>query len=118
VFIYLFSAEQNYCTPLFNIAEIKSSQLYLFNIIICIIVVYTYMLYFVSALLLISLYLSTQQVHAAANFTNSSTGQNFTSSSTGQNLKVLIEQAIISLNKGNTGAALSNLTLADRSLTG
>jgi hypothetical protein len=66
------------------------------------------MLYLLSIILL-SLFLSTHQVQAAANFT---------SSSTGQNVKVLIDQAIVSLNKGNTKAALSNLTLADRLLGG
>ncbi len=62
-----------------------------------------------SVMLLILLYLSTHQVQAAANFT---------SSSTGQNVKFLIEQAIISLNKGDAKGALSNLTLADRLLGG
>jgi hypothetical protein len=68
--------------------------------------------------LLILLYLSAHEVQAA-NFTSSSTGQNaanFTSSSTGQNVKLLIEQAITSLNSGDAKAALSNLTLADKLL--
>lgn len=59
--------------------------------------------------LLILLSLSIQQVQTAANFT---------SSSTGQNVKLLIEKAITSLNNGNSEAALSNLTIADRILGG
>ena len=76
------------------------------------------MLSVLSVALLILLYLSAHEVQAA-NFTSSSTGQNaanFTSSSTGQNLKLLIEQAITSLNSGDAKAALSNLTLADKLL--
>jgi hypothetical protein len=67
------------------------------------------MLSVLSVALLILLYLSTQQVQAAANFT---------SSSTGQNVKLLIQQAITSLNSGDAKAALSNLTLADKLLGG
>jgi hypothetical protein len=88
------------------------------------------MLSVLSVALLILLYLSAHEVQAAnftssstgqnaANFTSSSTGQNaanFTSSSTGQNVKLLIEQAITSLNSGDAKAALSNLTLADKLL--
>ncbi|NAL77438.1 hypothetical protein [Nitrososphaera sp. AFS] len=76
------------------------------------------MLSVLSVALLILLYLSAHEVQAA-NFTSSSTGQNaanFTSSSTGQNVKLLIEQAITSLNSGDAKAALSNLTLADKLL--
>jgi hypothetical protein len=76
------------------------------------------MLSVLSLALLILLYLSAHEVQAA-NFTSSSTGQNaanFTSSSTGQNVKLLIEQAITSLNSGDAKAALSNLTLADKLL--
>ena len=76
------------------------------------------MLSVLSVPLLILLYLSAHEVQAA-NFTSSSTGQNaanFTSSSTGQNVKLLIEQAITSLNSGDAKAALSNLTLADKLL--
>jgi hypothetical protein len=76
------------------------------------------MLTVLSVALLILLYLSAHEVQAA-NFTSSSTGQNaanFTSSSTGQNVKLLIEQAITSLNSGDAKAALSNLTLADKLL--
>ncbi|MDQ6865512.1 MAG: hypothetical protein M3044_17010 [Thermoproteota archaeon] len=51
---------------------------------------------------------SAQQVQAAANFTGSSS----------QNVKVLIENAIISLRNGHPQGALSNLTLADRLLGG
>ena len=65
------------------------------------------MLSVLSVALLILLYLSTQQVYAAANFT---------SSSTGQNVKLLIEQAISALNSGDPKAALSNLTLANKIL--
>jgi hypothetical protein len=76
------------------------------------------MLSVLSVALLILLYLSAHEVQAA-NLTSSSTGQsaaNFTSSSTGQNVKLLIEQAITSLNSGDAKAALSNLTLADKLL--
>lgn len=64
------------------------------------------MLSVLSVALLILLYLSAHEVQAA----------NFTSSSTGQNVKLLIEQAITSLNSGDAKAALSNLTLADKLL--
>ena len=60
------------------------------------------------ALVLLLLCVSAQQVHAAANFTGSSS----------QNVKVLIENAIISLRNGHPQGALSNLTLADRLLGG
>jgi hypothetical protein len=53
--------------------------------------------------------LSAQQVHAAANFTNSSPNQM---------VKVLIEKAIISIKNGQAQDVLSNLTLADRLLGG
>lgn len=58
--------------------------------------------------MLLLLCVSTQQVQAAANFTGSSS----------QNVKVLIENAIISLRNGHLQGALSNLTLADRLLGG
>lgn len=60
------------------------------------------------ALMLLLLCVSAQQVQAAANFTGSSS----------QNVKVLIENAIISLRNGDPQGALSNLTLADRLLGG
>ena len=60
------------------------------------------------ALILLLLCVSAQQVQAAANFTGSSS----------QNVKVLIENAIISLRNGHPQGALSNLTLADRLLGG
>lgn len=60
------------------------------------------------ALMLLLLCVSAQQVQAAANFTGSSS----------QNVKVLIENAIISLRNGHPQGALSNLTLADRLLGG
>jgi hypothetical protein len=59
--------------------------------------------------MLLLLCISAQQVRAAANFT---------SSSISLNVKVLIDNAIISLNNGNAQDALSNLTLADRLLGG
>jgi hypothetical protein len=59
--------------------------------------------------MLLLLCVSAQQVQAAANFT---------SSSTSQMVKVLIENAIISLRGGHPQGALSNLTLADRLLGG
>ena len=58
--------------------------------------------------MLLLLCVSAQQVQAAANFTGSSS----------QNVKVLIENAIISLRNGHPQGALSNLTLADRLLGG
>lgn len=58
--------------------------------------------------MLLLLCVSAQQVQAAANFTGSSS----------QNVKVLIENAIISLRNGDPQGALSNLTLADRLLGG
>ncbi|HET7149013.1 MAG TPA: hypothetical protein VFI73_10995 [Candidatus Nitrosopolaris sp.] len=61
------------------------------------------------ALILLLVFISEQQVYAAANFT---------SSPTNQMVKVLIEKAIISLNNGHAQNALSNLTLADRLLGG
>jgi hypothetical protein len=61
--------------------------------------------YLLIALMLLLLYVSTQHVEAAANFT---------SSSLSQTVKVLIEKAIISLTNGDGRSALSNLTLADR----
>ena len=60
------------------------------------------------ALMLLLLCVSAQQVQRAANFTGSSS----------QNVKVLIENAIISLRNGHPQGALSNLTLADRLLGG
>ena len=60
------------------------------------------------ALILLLLCVSAQQVQAAANFTGHSS----------QNVKVLIENAIISLRNGHPQGALSNLTLADRLLGG
>jgi hypothetical protein len=60
------------------------------------------------ALMLLLLCVSAQQVQAAANFTGSSS----------QNVKVLIENAIISIRNGHPQGALSNLTLADRILGG
>jgi hypothetical protein len=60
------------------------------------------------ALMLLLLCVSAQQVQAAANFTGSSS----------QNVKLLIENAIISLRNGHPQGALSNLTLADRLLGG
>ncbi|MDP9289019.1 MAG: hypothetical protein M3P08_12590 [Thermoproteota archaeon] len=67
------------------------------------------MTYVLIVLMLLLLCVSAQQVQAAANFT---------SSSTSQNVKVLIENAIISLRNGHPQGALSNLTLADRLLGG
>ena len=67
----------------------------------------TSMLSALGIVLLILLYLSIQHVQAASNFT---------SSTIGQNVKILIKQAIISLNQGNAKAALSNLTIADKLL--
>ncbi|MGB7952787.1 MAG: hypothetical protein WCF23_02305 [Candidatus Nitrosopolaris sp.] len=64
--------------------------------------------YMLIALMLLLLCVSAQQVQAAANFTGSSS----------QNVKVLIENAIISLRNGDPQGALSNLTLADRLLGG
>jgi hypothetical protein len=58
--------------------------------------------------MLLLLCVSAQQVQAAANFTGSSS----------QNVKLLIENAIISLRNGHPQGALSNLTLADRLLGG
>jgi hypothetical protein len=59
--------------------------------------------------MLLLLSVSVQQVHAASNFTGGSTNQN---------VKILIENAIISLRNGHPQGALSNLTLADRLLGG
>ena len=61
------------------------------------------------ALVLFVISVSAQQVHAAANFTNSSPNQM---------VKVLIEKAIIAIKNGRAQDVLSNLTLADRLLGG
>ena len=62
------------------------------------------MSYLLIALTLLLIFVSAQHVQAAANFT----------SSVNQNVKVLIENAIISLRNGHSQDALSNLTSADR----
>ncbi|HET7149484.1 MAG TPA: hypothetical protein VFI73_13415 [Candidatus Nitrosopolaris sp.] len=67
------------------------------------------MAYILISLAILLIFAYAQQVHAAANFT---------SSSTSQSVKLLIEKAIISLNNGHSQDAMSNLTLADRLLGG